>query len=100
MLFEVVDEFEVDLDVLIVIEGEFCEKGVEVFDEVAEDGDLGFLLDEGDGPGDQPLLGGFTADALVEQREAAWGGNYNLTRLKMDSLDLKTDCRMSCTATS
>jgi hypothetical protein len=88
------------LDVFVVIEGEVDEEGVEVFDEVAEDGDLRFLLDECDGPRDQPLLGVCAADALVDQGEAAWGGGYNLTRLKMGSLDLKTDCRTSWMAAS
>lgn len=71
MLFEVVDEFEVDLHVLVIVEGELSEECLKVFDEVAEDGDLGFLLDEGDRSSDQPLLDGCAVDALVDQREAA-----------------------------
>ncbi len=83
MFFEVVDEFEVDLDVFIVIEGEVSEESFEVFHEVAEDGDFRLLLDESDGPCDQPLLGSCTADAFVDEGEAEWRGGYNLTRLKM-----------------
>ena len=69
MLLEVVDHLEVELRVLVGVEGELADECVEVLDEVAVDGDLGFLLDEGDGFGDYPLLGGDACDALVHQRE-------------------------------
>jgi hypothetical protein len=94
MLFKIVDHLEVDLHVLVGVEGEFGEQGVEVLHEVAEDGDLGLLLDEGDRLGDQQLLGGGAGDALVDQGEATSGGNYYFTRLKILSVDLETTSRM------
>lgn len=69
MFFEIVDEFEIDFHVLIVIEGQLGQQCMEVFDEVAEHRDLAFLLDEADRPSDQPLLYGCAPDALVDQRE-------------------------------
>lgn len=70
VLFEVVDHFEVDFHVFIGIEGELAEKRIEILHKVAEDGDFGFLLDEGDGSSDEPLLDRNASDALIDKREA------------------------------
>lgn len=72
MLFEVVDHFQIDFNVFVGIKSEVCEEGVKVLHEVAEDGDLGLLLDERDGLGDQPFLGGDAGDALIDKGEAEW----------------------------
>ena len=46
MSFKIVDELDVDLDVLVVAEGELVDEGVEVLHEVTEDGQFGLSLDE------------------------------------------------------
>jgi hypothetical protein len=70
VLLKVVDHLEINLDELIGIEGELADEGVEVLHEIAEDGDLGLFLDEGDGVDDQPLLDGRTGDALIHEGKA------------------------------
>jgi hypothetical protein len=47
VLFEVVDELEIELDVFVVVEGEGRNQVVEVLDEVAEDRYLGLFLNQG-----------------------------------------------------
>lgn len=66
MLLQVIDHLEVDLRVLVGIEGELPDERIEVLDEVAVDRYLGFLLDEAYGFGDDPFLGGDAGDALVD----------------------------------
>jgi hypothetical protein len=66
VFFEIVDEFKVYLYELIFLEGEVGQEQVEVFNEVAEGGYLGLLLDEVDGVDDQPFLELTLRGALVE----------------------------------
>lgn len=47
MLFEVVDELEIELDVFVVVEGEGRNQVVEVLDEVAEDRYLSLFFNQG-----------------------------------------------------
>jgi hypothetical protein len=78
VLLEVVDHLQVYFRIFVGVEGEFANEGIEVFDEVAEDGDLGFLLDEGDGFGDDPFLGRGIDDAFVDEGEAELAGEVQL----------------------
>ena len=70
MFLEIIDKFEVNGDILIVIECERTDELVEVFDEVAEDGDLVFLGDQVNGIEQQFFLELIVLSALVEQGEA------------------------------
>lgn len=70
VFFEIVDHLEVYFHVLVCGEGELAEQRIEIFDEVAEDGDFGLLLDESDGVNDEPLLCVYVGDALVDQGKA------------------------------
>jgi hypothetical protein len=100
VFFKIVDHLEVDFHVLVGGKGEFAEQRIEILDEIAEDGDFGLLLDEGDGVSDEPLLGVDAGDALIDEGEAVSCISYNLTREKMDSFDFSTACRMFCTLAS
>ena len=66
MFFEVVDKFEVDGDVLIVVEGERTDELIEILDKVAEDGDLVFLGDQVNGIEQQFFLKLIVLSTLVE----------------------------------
>lgn len=68
MFFEVVDEFEVHFDVLVMVEGQGRDKAVEVLDEVAEDRDLVLFLNQIYGRCNQPFLQFVVAAALVDER--------------------------------
>lgn len=73
MLLKIVNHLQIDLSILICIECQLADKSIKILDKVAEHGYFGFLLDEGDGSGNNPLLGlkiGGIVDALVDEGEA------------------------------
>lgn len=45
MLLEVVNQFKVELNVFVVVEGQTGDEFVEILDKVAKHGDLGLFLD-------------------------------------------------------
>ena len=46
MFFKIVDKFKVNVDELIVVEGETCDEGIEVLDKIAENWYFVFLANQ------------------------------------------------------
>lgn len=70
MLFQIADQFDVDLHHFLVSQIQGVNQHVEVLDEACVVRDLGLVLDARDGLLDQPFLQHLVACALEHERKA------------------------------